>query len=50
MMQFEFDKDNGVVELFGHSECQCWGLMYDEDGLKFGEKCTTNMINLGLYK
>lgn len=33
MMQFEFDKDNGVVELFGHSECQCWGIMYDDDGL-----------------
>jgi len=47
-MEFQFDKDNGVVELFGHSECSCWGLIYTPDGLRFGEKCSTNMVNLGM--
>jgi len=47
-MEFMFSKDTGVVELFGHSECSCWALVYTEDGLRFGEKCTTNMVHLGM--
>ena len=49
LMEFMFSKDTGVVELFGHSECSCWALVYTEDGLRFGEKCTTNMVHLGIF-
>lgn len=47
MMQFSVDEDNGQAELFGHSECDCWGLLFTSQGLRFGPKCKDNMINLG---
>jgi hypothetical protein len=28
-----------LVEVFGHSECQCWGLTIDGEGFSFGKKC-----------
>ena len=27
------------VELFGHSDCYCWGLLLNEKGVLFGKKC-----------
>ena len=28
-----------LVEIAGHSECSCWGLVIDYEGLSFGKKC-----------
>jgi len=27
------------VELFGHSECNCWGVMLTDKGIVFAKKC-----------
>ena len=28
-----------LVEVVGHSECNCWGLLIDYEGISFGKKC-----------
>jgi len=39
-----------LVEVFGHSECQCWGLTIDGEGYSFGKKCEkTQTYPLGIY-
>ena len=30
---------NGDVELFGHSECNCWGVMLTNKRVVFAKKC-----------
>lgn len=47
MTEFEVQQDTGIIELIGHSECECWGLLITPDGLEFGPKCKDNMVKLG---
>lgn len=33
------DGNPKLVEVVGHSDCNCWGLTADSSGLLFGKKC-----------
>jgi len=39
-----------TAEIIGHSECNCWGITYDFQGINFGKKCEENQtFAMGQY-